>query len=44
MILGKLGLMPNLIKKRSISIEDYENAKAVPTPLNLPELKAMINA
>ena len=26
------------------SIEDYEKGKAKPTPLNLTELKAMINA
>ncbi len=26
------------------SIEDYENGKTSPTPLNLEELKAMINA
>ena len=39
-------LAPNDITNIAIlkEIEDYENKKVVPTPLNLAELKAMINA
>ena len=37
---------PNEITNSSLlkSIEDYENKNVKPTPLNLSELKAMINA
>lgn len=39
-------ILPNEITNPSIlkSIEDYENKNSIPTPLNLAELNAMINA
>ncbi len=39
-------IAPNEITNTAIlkDIEDYESKKVVPTPLNLAELKAMINA
>jgi hypothetical protein len=39
-------IFPNEITNTAIlkSIEDYENKKTRPTPLNLAELSAMINA
>jgi hypothetical protein len=39
-------IAPNEITNITIlkGIEDYESKKVVPTPLNLAELKAMINA
>ena len=39
-------IAPNEITNPAIlkEMEDYESKRAVPTPLNLDELKAMINA
>ena len=39
-------IAPNEINNTAVlkGIEDYESKKVTPTPLNLAELKAMINA
>jgi hypothetical protein len=41
LVFGERGITNPVILKE---IEDYESKKTTPTPLNLAELKAMINA